>query len=173
MPKKPGCFFFPPSTIWQGEAVVNAIAVMVRARLNGNYPFLPAVWNSNGRLKPNVALVNGKEQKVEGPYYLRYTEGGKLRFELVGGDAASYLSRSRDGFGRARDSHHLVPLGTLQQFRNDGTAQMAAGTTHTDFHVNLQYFRNEHIKFPATFSVISTMGFTVSRAPVASRRGKH
>src|SRR5438552_6720359 len=55
----------------------------------------------------------------------------------------SSLSRSRDGFGRARDSHYLVPVGTLQQFRNDGAAQMAAGATYTDFHVNLQYFSNE------------------------------
>jgi hypothetical protein len=44
---------------------VNTIAVMIRVRLNGNYPFLPAAWNSSGRLKPNVTLVNGKEQKVE------------------------------------------------------------------------------------------------------------
>src|SRR4029077_10752759 len=44
-------------------------------------------------------------------------------------------SRSRDGFGRARDIHYLVPVGTMQQFRNDGSAQMAAGATHTDFHV--------------------------------------
>src|SRR5436309_9318304 len=55
----------------------------------------------------------------------------------------SSLSRSRDGFGRARDSHYLVSNGTLQQFRNDGSAQMAAGATYTDFHVNLQYFSNE------------------------------
>jgi hypothetical protein len=34
-------------------------------------------------------------------------------------------------------------FGPPQQFRNDGSAQMAAGTTHTDFHVNLQYFSNE------------------------------
>jgi hypothetical protein len=37
----------------------------------------------------------------------------------------SSLSRSRDGFGRACDSHYFVPAGTLQQFRNDGSAQMA------------------------------------------------
>src|SRR5260370_35219712 len=55
----------------------------------------------------------------------------------------SSLSRPRDGFGRARDSHYLVPVGTLQQFRNDGSAQLTAGATHTDFHVNLQYFSNE------------------------------
>src|ERR1700745_4154483 len=45
-------------------------------------------------------------------------------------------------------------VGTLQEFRNDGSAQMAAGATHTDFHVNLRYFSNEQIKFPATFPVI-------------------
>jgi len=38
-----------------------------------------------------------------------------------------------------------VPAGTLQQFRNDGSAQMAAGATHTDFHDNLQYFSNEFV----------------------------
>src|SRR5713226_4659389 len=74
----------------------------------------------------------------------------------------SSLSRSRDGFGRARDSHYLVPVGTLQQFRNDGSAQTAAGATYTDFHVNLQYLSNEQIKFPATFAVISITGFATS-----------
>jgi hypothetical protein len=57
----------------------------------------------------------------------------------------SSLSRSRDVFERARDSHYLVPAGTPQQFRNDGSAQMTAGAAHTDFHVNLQYFSNEQI----------------------------
>jgi hypothetical protein len=52
----------------------------------------------------------------------------------------SSLSRSRDGFGRAGDSHDPVPVGTLQQFRNDGSAQLAAGATHTDFHVYLRQF---------------------------------
>src|SRR5207244_790685 len=44
---------------------------------------------------------------------------------------------------------------------------------YTDFHVNLQNFSNEQITFPATFAVISITGFTGSRAPVASWRGKH
>ena len=54
----------------EGKAVMNTVTVMIRAKLGGKYPFLPAVWNGNGRLKLNVALVNGKEQKVEGPYYI-------------------------------------------------------------------------------------------------------
>jgi hypothetical protein len=32
---------------------------------------------------------------------------------------------------------------------------MTAGSAHTDFHINLQYFSKEKIKFPATFVVIS------------------
>jgi hypothetical protein len=62
--KKARLFFLSTEYYLEGAAVVNTIAV-IRARLNGNYPFLPAVWNSNGRLKPNVALVNGKNQKAE------------------------------------------------------------------------------------------------------------
>jgi integrase/recombinase XerD len=67
---------------------VNTVTVMIRGKLNGKYPYLPAVWNGNGRLKPNVALVNGNEQKVEGQYYLRFTEGGNRRFEMVDGEAS-------------------------------------------------------------------------------------
>jgi integrase len=72
----------------EGEAVVNTVTVLIRAKINGKYPFLPAVWSANGRLKANVALVHGNERKVEGQYYLRYTEGRKRRFEMVGDDAA-------------------------------------------------------------------------------------
>jgi hypothetical protein len=57
----------------------------------------------------------------------------------------SSLSRFRDGFESARDSHYLVPAGTLQQFPDDGSAQMTAGATHTDFHVSLQHFCSEQI----------------------------
>ena len=74
---------------------MNTVTVMIRAKLNGKYPYLPAVWNGNGRLKPNVALVDGNEQKVEGQYYLRFTEGGKRCFGLVGGDAAVAASAAQ------------------------------------------------------------------------------
>jgi integrase/recombinase XerD len=79
----------------EGEAVMNTVTVMIRARLNGKYPYLPAVWNGNGRLKPNVALVNGKEQRVKGPYYLRFTLDGRRRFKLVRGDAAVATAAAR------------------------------------------------------------------------------
>jgi hypothetical protein len=61
---------------------------MLRAKLNGKYPYLTAVVNGNGRVKPGLAMVKGVETKVEGSYYIRYTAGGKRRCELVKGDAA-------------------------------------------------------------------------------------
>ncbi len=67
---------------------MNTVAVMIRKKLNGKYPYLPAVWNRNGRLGPNVAGVNGNEQKVEGRYYLRFTQDGRRLFKLIEGDAA-------------------------------------------------------------------------------------
>src|ERR1700688_4721507 len=87
-------------------------------------------------LRPALSGFQGRddEQTIEARIGLRKAFGPVVVPE-------SSLSRSRDGLGRARDSHYLVPVGTLQQFRYDGSAQMAAGPTHTDFHVNLQRTR--------------------------------
>src|SRR6266850_2465528 len=85
------------------------------------------------------------------------------------------LGRRSDGLGRARDRHYFVTAGPLQQFRNDGSAQMTTRATYTDFHVNLRYFSKDQrvLSFPATFVVISVGSFTNSRALSAFRRGKH
>jgi hypothetical protein len=86
--KKTGLLFLSAQYYSEGEAVMNTVTVMIRAKLNGKYPYLPAVWSGNGRLKPNVAFVNGNEQKVEGQFYLRFTEGGNRHFEMVDGEAS-------------------------------------------------------------------------------------
>ena len=92
------------------------------------------------RPAPSGFLIDGRddEQTIETRIGLRKAFGLVVVPE-------SSLSRSRDCFGRARDGRYLVPAGTLQQFRNDGSAQMTAGSTHTDFHINLQYFSKEQI----------------------------
>jgi Adenylosuccinate synthetase len=67
----------------------------------------------------------------------------------------SSLSRpSGDSFGRARDSHDLVPVDALRQFRNDGPAKMAACATHTDFHVDLQNFCGQPCSLFATSAIL-------------------
>jgi integrase len=63
--------------------------------MDGKYPFLPAVWAGNGRLKANIALFRGTEKKVVGSYYLRFTDNGQRRFEPVGGDASAVVVAAR------------------------------------------------------------------------------
>ena len=86
--KKAGLPFLSTEYYLEGEGDASTVTVIIRAKLNGKYPYLPAAWNGHGRLKPNVALVDGNEQKVQGRYYRHFTEGGKRRFGLVGAAAA-------------------------------------------------------------------------------------
>jgi hypothetical protein len=74
---------------------MNTVKVMIRAKLDGKYPYLPAVVNSNGRIKTDVALVGGVEQKVGGSYYLRFTEGGNRLWKPVGDEAAEAMAAAR------------------------------------------------------------------------------
>ncbi len=74
---------------------MDTVKVMIRAKLDGKYAYLPAVVNSNGRIKAGVALVGGVEQKVGGSYYLRFTEGGNRRWKPVVGDAAEAITAAR------------------------------------------------------------------------------
>jgi integrase/recombinase XerD len=60
------------------------VTLMMRVRCGDARPFVRPVATS-GRLKPYWAVVNGKkEEHPEAVYYLRYTEGGKRRWEPVG-----------------------------------------------------------------------------------------
>jgi integrase/recombinase XerD len=68
--------------------MANTVRIMIRAKLDGKYPYLPVVWAANGRLKPGRVILSGKEIEVEGTYHLRYTENRKRTFELVGTDPA-------------------------------------------------------------------------------------
>jgi integrase/recombinase XerD len=74
---------------------MNTVRVMIRAKVGGKYPYLPAVVNGNGRIKPGVALVGGVERKVQGSYHLRFTEGGYRRWKSVGDDAADAMTAAR------------------------------------------------------------------------------
>lgn len=50
--------------------------------------YCPVVWSANGRVKPDVVVVNGKEERhTEGGYYLDWTEGTTRKRVSVGTDA--------------------------------------------------------------------------------------
>src|ERR1700676_3106614 len=64
------------------------VTLEIRIKLaDGRNPFVPAVITSNGRVKPFVGMVNGKEeQHKEGSYYIRWRENGSQPRACVGRD---------------------------------------------------------------------------------------
>jgi len=79
---------------------VNKVKLQVRVRVKAGdhkYPFVSPAFAPNGKIKPGVAIIRGKEVRVEQTlgYYIRYTEHGKRRLDAVGTDAAVALNAMR------------------------------------------------------------------------------
>src|SRR5260370_39684149 len=65
-----------------------------RVRTRTGLRYCPVVLSANGRVKPDVVLVNGKpERHTEGAYYLEWSEGSKRVRLSVGKDAADAGAR--------------------------------------------------------------------------------
>jgi integrase/recombinase XerD len=70
------------------------VTLEIRIKSGGKHPFVPAVMTSNGRVKPFVAWINGKEeQHKEGSYYIRWRENGKQPRICVGKDPQLALTK--------------------------------------------------------------------------------
>ena len=68
--------------------------VTKRVQTNKGLRYCPVVLSTNGRIKPDVVLVNGKpEHHPEGAYYLEWRESGKRVRLSVGKDAADASAR--------------------------------------------------------------------------------
>jgi integrase/recombinase XerD len=62
--------------------------------------YCPAVISTNGRIKPEIVVVEGKEERhAEGSYYLDWNENGKRIRQSVGKNAAdAYTQYQRKTF---------------------------------------------------------------------------
>src|SRR5215472_7470811 len=59
-----------------------------RVKTSQGLRYCPVALSANGRVKPDVVLVNGKEERhPEGAYYLEWREGSKRVRVSVGKDA--------------------------------------------------------------------------------------
>ena len=68
--------------------------VTKRIRTSAGLRYCPVVLSANGRVKPDVVLVNGKpEHHPEGAYYLEWREGNKRKRLSVGKDPADATAR--------------------------------------------------------------------------------
>jgi integrase/recombinase XerD len=71
-----------------GITVNKEVNVTKRVQTAKGLRYCPVVLSANGRVKPDVVLVNGKEERhPEGAYYLEWREGGKRVRLSVGKDA--------------------------------------------------------------------------------------
>jgi integrase/recombinase XerD len=70
------------------------VNVTKRVQTANGSRYCPAVLAANGRIKPNVVLVNGAEERhPEGAYYLEWREGEKRKRLSVGKDAGTATSK--------------------------------------------------------------------------------
>ena len=62
----------------------SKVALVRRVRTDAGWRYFPAAYAANGKVKPEVVIVAGKEVKHPTGYYaLRYYEGPKLIFESL------------------------------------------------------------------------------------------
>lgn len=97
-------------------------------RCSGTKRYCPVILTSNGKVKPDVVLVDGKEERhPEGSYYLDWTEDGKRFRRSVGKNAADALARrlAQESRLNARSHGIAVPAADSAQKRDVATA--AAG----------------------------------------------
>jgi integrase/recombinase XerD len=70
------------------------VNITKRVQTSAGARYCPVVFSANGRIKPDVVLVNNKpEQHPEGAYYLEWREGSKRVRLSVGKDAADAAAR--------------------------------------------------------------------------------
>src|SRR5215472_15211626 len=65
-----------------------------RVKTTQGLRYCPIALSANGRVKPDIVLVNGKEERhPEGAYYLEWREGTKRVRLSVGKDAVDASAR--------------------------------------------------------------------------------
>src|SRR5438094_7792223 len=90
--------------------------------------YCPVALSSNGRVKPDLVLVHGKEEKhPEGAYYLEWREGSKRVRLSVGKDAADASTRRLRKEAELNAVNH--GLAVSSQDEQNGHRSIAAAIT--------------------------------------------
>jgi integrase/recombinase XerD len=86
-----------------------------RVQTTNGMRYFPVAQSANGRVKPDIVLVNGKEERhLEGAYYLEWREGSKRVRLSVGKDSADATSRRQRKeaeLNAVNNGVSVVPLG--------------------------------------------------------------
>ena len=116
--------------------------------------FCSVVLSANGRIKPDVVLVNGKEERhPEGAYYLDWRDGTKRIRLSVGTDAQdahaqrlrkeAELNARNNGVqitAESRNGHGVLLIDAIRDFLEEKRLQRKK-KTHADYDAVLRYFQ--------------------------------
>jgi integrase/recombinase XerD len=84
----------PDTEIGERVTMNREVNITKRVQTSNGPRYCPVVLAANGRVKPNVVLVNGKpEHHTEGAYYLEWREGAKRVRLSVGNNSADAAAR--------------------------------------------------------------------------------
>ncbi len=126
----------------------------------GQWRYCPVVLSANGRIKPDVVKVNGREERhPEGAYYLDWREGSKRIRLSVGKDAADASARRlrREAELNAlnngvtvlaedsQNGHGILLADAIRNFLDEKRLQRKK-KTHVDYEAALRYFRQSCTK---------------------------
>jgi integrase len=123
------------------------VNVTKRIKTAAGLRYCPVVLSANGRIKPNVVIVNNKpEHHAEGAYYLEWRDGAKRVRLSVGKDAADATARRR----RKEAELNAVNNGVAVVTKADGTGQSVASAV-TEYLEEIKLSKK-----PKTFAAYST-----------------
>jgi integrase/recombinase XerD len=87
------------------------VSVYKRVKTSTGLRCCPVVLSANGRIKPDVVVVNGKEERhPEGNYYLSWYEKKRLKRLSVGKDAATATARRQQKEAELNAINNGVPI---------------------------------------------------------------
>src|SRR5208282_3256133 len=101
-----------------------------RIRTTNGMRFCPVVLSANGRVKPDVVLVNGKQETHrEGAYYLDWRDGVRRVRLSVGGDPSDANNRRLRKEAELNATAHGA---TIAPDKKDGRSLAAAVAEYLD-----------------------------------------
>jgi integrase len=121
--------------------------------------YCPAVLSANGRIRPDVVLVNGKEERhPEGAYYISWYEGARLKRLSVGKDAQDAATQRLRKQAELNARNHGVAVATPQDSNGHRSIANAVSEyldetkiskklkTHAAYDIALRYFQESCTK---------------------------
>jgi integrase/recombinase XerD len=103
-----------------------------RVQTSRGLRYCPAALSANGRVKPDVVIVNGQEERhPEGAYYLSWHEGSKQRRLSAGKNAADASARRLAKEAELNAMNHGVAVAPEQKNGYRPLAKASQNTSQT------------------------------------------